>query len=766
MRREGLIFVVLALGVLSTVVFAGTQGAEESSRLQNSSLTTDSDGRVIIRRLEGPIKLDGLSDEPAWEDIEPISHIKHSPNFGEEPSERTVALIGFDDEYLYVAGRLYDSEPSKIYRYSKDRDTQNPSNDFFGIFIDTFNDKENALGFFTTPAGLRWDAHVYNDAVMHGPESFPINFSWNTFWDVAVICNDEGWFVEIRIPFSSLRFQDKEGRVVMGVITWRWIARKNEIITFPAIRPDSGFRPSWKPSRAQEVVLEGVRSRKPLYIAPYALGGHSLTYDLNDEGTAYKRFNDPVTEAGLDIKYGLTSNLTLDLTVNTDFAQVEADDVQVNLTRFSLFFPEKRLFFQERASIFEFSFGGPNSLFYSRRIGIYEDVEEEEFEPVRIYGGARVVVRVGGWDLGFLNMQTAPYEDIASENFGVLRLRRRVFNPFSYVGGMITSRIGMDGSYNVAYGLDGIFRLFGDDYLSYNWAQSFEDEAANKVLSLDPSRFRISWERRKTEGVGYNLSLSRMGKDYNPGMGFEMREDYTRLGTRILYGWIPGDKSFLNNHYVFLQGSVHQSNSDHKLESAEFGPGWFFDTKSGYFGMIRPQVYVEDLTDIFELPNDVVVPLGKYTFYGLEGFLQTPVGRVFSTQTTLNAGTFFDGWRVSIGLESIWSLSSTWSLSGFYQFNRIVFPDRNQQCTPQIARLRLNATFTTKLSASAFIQYDGAGDIVIANLRFRYNPREGNDLYIVYNHGFNTDRYREIPSLPYTDGRAIMIKYTHTFNVR
>ncbi len=760
------ILILFVLFVFFSHGFSQAQKDDPTLRSENTALMTDSEGRLIIRRLDGPIKLDGLSDEPAWKNIKPLHHIRHSPSFGDEPSERTIALIGFDDDYLYLAGRLYDSEPSKIYGYSKDRDTQNPSNDFFGFFIDTFNDKENALGFFTTPAGLRWDAHVYNDAVMQGPDSFPVNFSWNTFWDVAVVCNDEGWFVEMRIPLSSLRFQDKNGRVVMGVISWRWIARKNEITTFPAIRPDSGFRPSWKPSRAQEVVLKGVHSLKPLYIAPYVLGGYSQIFDLNDEETDYQKQNDPVIEAGLDIKYGLTSNLTLDLTVNTDFAQVEADDVQVNLTRFSLFFPEKRLFFQERASTFEFNFGGQNRLFYSRRIGIYEDEEEEEFKAVRIYGGARMVGRVGGWDLGFLNMQTAAVEDAASENFGVFRLRRRVFNPFSYVGGMITSRIGMDGSYNFVYGLDGIFRVFGDDYLSVNWAQTFEDAAANKVLSLDPSRFRISWERRKTEGMGYNFSISRMGKDYNPGMGFEMREDYARLGVRILYGWFPSDSSFLNNHYVFLRGSVHQRNSDHSIESAEFGPGWFFETKSGFFGMFQPKMYVEDLTEVFEILDDVIVPPGKYSYYGVTGFLQTPIGRIFSLNTTFEAGSFFDGWRVTVGMLPMWSLSSTWSLSGLYQFNRIVFPDRNQQCTAQIARLRLNATFTTKLSASAFIQYNSAGNNVIANLRFRYNPREGNDFYLVYNHGVNTNRYRELPHRPFTDNRAIMIKYTYTFNVK
>jgi hypothetical protein len=266
--------------------------------------------------------------------------------------------------------------------------------------------------------------------------------------------------------------------------------------------------------------------------------------------------------------------------------------------------------------------------------------------------------------------------------------------------------------------------------------------------------------------MGYNFSVSRMGKDYNPGMGFEMREDYTRLGARILYGWFSSDSSFLNKHYVFLQGSVHQRNSDHSIESAEFGPGWFFETKSGFFGMFQPKMYVEDLIEVFEILDDIIVPPGKYSYYSVTGFLQTPVGRIFSLNTAFEAGSFFNGWRVTVSMLPRWSLSSTWSLSGLYQFNHIAFPDRNQQSTAQIARLRLNATFTTKFSASAFIQYNSLGNNVIANLRFRYNPREGNDFYIVYNHGVNTYRYRELPHRPFTDNRAIMIKYTYTFNVK
>lgn len=332
---------------MAVFIFSGSIHAKEIKQQKKESphpaikQTFGRTDRYVLFRVKGLVALNGMSDEPAWEGIEPLPVVMHIPNFGNIPSERTEILMAYDDDFLYIASRLYDSEPSKIQAPSKKRDSMMPSNDWFGIIIDTFNDKENALAFFTTPAGLRMDATVFNDA----QGEFPINVSWNTFWDVKTVCNGEGWFVEMCIPLSSLRFQDKDGRVVMGLITWRYIARKNEIDIFPAIQQDWGMWSAWKPSQAQEIVLEGVYSRKPLYIAPYVLGGIGQSFELNDPETAYQRIDDPTNELGLDIKFGLTSNLTLDITVNTDFAQVEADDEQINLTRFSLFFPEKRLFF-------------------------------------------------------------------------------------------------------------------------------------------------------------------------------------------------------------------------------------------------------------------------------------------------------------------------------------------------------------------------------------------------------------------------------------
>ncbi|MBN2408675.1 MAG: hypothetical protein JXE07_02970, partial [Candidatus Aminicenantes bacterium] len=612
-----------------------------------------------------------------------------------------------------------------------------------------------------------WDAAIHNDAESRMPREEPFNLSWNTFWDVRVVINDRGWFVEMRIPLSSLRFQAKDGKVIMGLTCYRWIARKNENDVFPAIYPKWGFTSAFKPSQAQEVSLEGLRSRNPLYIAPYILGGSGYSYDLNDEETAYLRSKAPAAELGLDLKYGLSSNLTLDITLNPDFAQVEADDQQVNLTRYSLFFPEKRLFFQERASVFDFSFGAFNRLFYSRRIGLYEDEDEEVSTAIPIYGGVRLIGRAGPWDLGFMDMQTAPLaeENAPGENFGVVRVRRRVLNPYSYVGGIITSRIGRDGSYNEAYGFDGILRVSGDHYLSFAWAQTFETGRNNDPLSLDPARLRIAYERRTREGWGAYLGLSRAGKDYSPGMGFEMREDYTAGRAEILYGWLPGERSFLQSHSIRAEGMISLRNEDGTVESAEFGPGWEFNTKSGWGGRFSYEFKKESLTEMLEFSDETNVPPGEYNFFLARGFFHAPMGGLLGFMSMVEAGSFYDGSRMTLRIMPTWSVLPELSLGGQYEFNRLVFADRDQKLVAHLVQVRLEATLDMKSSFLAFVQYNGAEDLVVGNVRFRYNPREGIDLYLVYNEVLNTHRAGKVPLPPSSNDRAVLLKYSYTFNL-
>jgi len=754
--------VIVALIVVSAVAVPPAIPQEKDP----PAIAARSQTPVVIRRLSRPVTFDGLSNEDAWKDISALPMVMMTPNFGFPPSEKSEVLVGFDDEFLWVAGRLYDREPAKIQARSKKRDLQEASSDFFAVIIDTFNDKENALSFATTPAGLRWDAAIYHDAEAQMPMEEPFNLSWNTFWDVRVVVDDQGWFVEMQIPLSSLRFQEKDGNVIMGFTAYRWIARKNENDVFPSIYPKWGFMSAFKPSQAQEISLQGPHSRNPLYITPYVLGGPGYSYDLNTEETAYIRSKAPPAELGLDVKYGLSSNLTLDVTLNPDFAQVEADDQQVNLTRYSLFFPEKRLFFQERASVFDFSFGSFNRLFYSRRLGLYEDEEEETSQVIPIYGGVRLIGRAGPWDLGFMNMETAPLEEkgVPGENFGVVRLRRRVLNPYSYIGGMITSRIGLDGSYNEAYGFDGILRVSGDNYLSFGLAQTFENGRKNNPVSLDPTRLRIAYERRTQKGLGAYLGISRAGKDYVPGMGFEMREDFIASRAEILYGWIPGEGSFLQSHSIRAEGMISLRNTDYTIESVELGPGWEFNTKSGWGGHLSYRFQKESLREWLEFTDGVNVPSGEYSFSGVQGFFHSPMGGLLGAMSMVEAGSFYDGWRTTFRVMPTWSVLSDLSLSGQYEYNRVKFTGRGQELIGHLVQLRLLATLNTKFSILTFVQYNGTDDLVIGNVRLRYNPREGNDLYFVYNEVLNTDRPGKVPYPPWSGSRAILLKYSYTFN--
>jgi len=715
--------------------------------------------RLVIPRLSAPPTLDGLSDEPVWKSVTPLPMAMQSPTFGAPPSERTEILIAYDDDYVYIAGRLYDREPAGIQAPTKKRDTMSGSTDWFGVLFDTFNDKENALAFFTTPSGLRFDAAIFRDFQMQAATDIPMNLSWNTFWDVAVVRNGEGWFAEMRIPLSSLRFQEIDGQVVMGLIAFRWISRKNETDLFPAIPKNWGEMSAWKPSQAQETLWPGLRSRRPLYITPYALGGYDRTVDLNDAGTGYVAGRTPKLEFGLDVKYGLAGNLTLDLTANTDFAQVESDDVQVNLTRFSTYFPEKRLFFQERSSNFDFALGGSSTLFYSRSIGLVDG------QPVRIYGGARLVGRLGGWDVGLLDMQTAALGDVPSENCGVLRVRRQIFNPYSYVGAMVTNRLGADGRFNTAYGLDTIWRMQGDDYVTLQWSQTFETGAANRAFSLDAARFTAMYERRTTDGFGTQVRFTRSGPDFDPGLGFMMFQNYTAFYTRTLYGWMPGPASALTNHDAYVECRMYWDNDTRALELAELGPGWEFSAKSGLTGLIWPKLSYQRLFEPYELSDRVSVPPGRYTYPSLVFSLQTPPGRLFNTALTGEAGGYYDGWLVTLGAVPTWSVIPDLELGGMIQYNYVRFPGRDKTFNAPLGQLRVTATLSVKVTASALVQYNKADDSVTANFRFRFNPREGTDLYVVYNEGLNTSRTGKIPMPPLSSGRAVYVKLNYTFNL-
>ncbi len=587
-----------------------------------------------------------------------------------------------------------------------------------------------------------------------------MNLSWNTFWDVKTTRDDKGWYVEMRIPFSSLKFKPENDIATMGLIITRNISSNNETDTYPAIDPKYGFMAPNKPSLAKTIEIEGARPSKPVYISPYVIGGLSRDWSINEGETAYVKEDDPEYNAGIDIKYNINSNLTLDLTANTDFAQVEADDQQVNLTRYSLFFPEKRMFFQERSSLFDFSLGGhSDNLFYSRNIGIAGR------ELIRLYGGARLVGRMGKWDMGFMNMQTEEHEETPGENFGVLRMRRQVINPNSYVGGIMTSRIGMNGDQNIAYGLDGIFRLFGDDYLNVKWSQTYDSKIGNKMNSLDPSFIMIDWERRSEEGFAYNVNYTYSGQKFNPGTGFVMRGGVQGLNAGMLYGWIPGEKSRLFNYNVNIRAERYTRLEDGNLESMRISPGFEINTKKNFHAEISLEYLEEGVLQNFPLSENIWINAGNYSFLGFEGRFGTSESRLISFRGEIFGGQFYDGNRIGLEVESNINFSSSFKLSGGYEFNAIRFPEREINNSLNIHSVNMKALymFSTKLSATLLAQYVNTEDELITNFRLRYNPREGNDFYLVFNDFRGIANSYSIPERPKFFNKTIMVKYTHTF---
>ncbi len=717
----------------------------ESARSQSST-------PYVVPQLNGPITFDGKVEDAAWDAIEPLPLVTHWPSFGDPVDQsETQIRIAHDEQYLYASCRCF-GDPEKISAPTYKRNEVNMSMDGLTIALDTFNDNENLLWFNVTPTGSRTDGSVSNDA--QGPA--PVNLFWNTIWEAKAEFTDDGWTMEMRIPFSSIRFESDNGRVEMGLIAYRYSAHNVTMQIFPEVPPNWGFWSFLKASQSQKVVLNNVENRNPVFITPYLLGGLNRAASLNPETVEYIHDTDLTYEAGMDIKLGLSDNLTLDLTLNTDFAQVEADDQQVNLTRFSLFFPERRQFFLERAAIFDFSFGEHDRLFHSRRIGLSDG------QPLRIIGGARMIARTGGWDLGLLSIQTARDLGLPSENHSVIRFRRQVFNPQSYAGGMATSRIDESGNYNISYGLDGIFNIWGDDFLNINVAQTADSDLKNSTIDHQSIRLQTEWERRSYAGLSYNFSYNYSGSHYEPAMGFQLRSDYMRFGERISWGWMP-DNSSLQRIRASMNGLIYMRNADGSLETSEFGPSVELTWRRGDFATAEVLFITEDLTLPFQLAGDVEIPDGRYRYPVIRARYDTPRGKSLRAIITVSGGGFFDGTRFTGSIQPTWDPSRVVNLSLFYQLNKINFSERSQDLTTHIARFRTELTLNTKITLSSFIQYNSAGDIGVLNARFRYNPRDGNNFYIVFNEAINTNRGRLTPQLPLSENRAVLLKYDYTF---
>lgn len=754
-----LVCALVLVGAPQVDLQAQTLGADSSIDMNVARDAPEAIGVIDLQRLSGPVELDGLSNEAAWADIIPLAITMYEPEFRGVSDRRIQVLVAYDDEAIYVAGRFFHDDPSAIRAFSQTRDTWN-GDDGFGILLDTFNDNENAVRFVGLPLGARLDMSISGDGQTEfGSSTGPRGMSWNTHWDLRTRITDEGWFGEMRIPFSSLRFEtESDGSVVMGMMAYAYEPESESRWTFPAIPRSALYT---QVSAWQDVRLHGVEPRSPVYISPYGLTSSQRTTRLNGAGSRYIDVTDRGVEFGGDMKLNPTRNLTLDLTLNTDFAAVEADQQQVNLTRFSLFFDEKRPFFQERAGIFAFATGTDRgTLFYSRRIGLSDG------RPVRILGGARLVGRVGSWDLGLIEMQTAADGDLASENFGVLRLRRRVFNANSFVGGMATSRIASGGGYNVTYGLDGQFRVTGDDYLTLKWLQTVQGGDAVRdvaVSGVHAGRLVIDWTRRRFQGFSFQNVFVWSGAGYDPSMGFEARSDFKRAQSDWNYQWFPGLESPFRRIWIGVESNVWVRNDDDEVDTGQLRPFLTLELNDGTSFAIHANVTFEDVPFSFDLSDRVEVLAGDYWMTEASLRFGSPRGWGVRPNVTATAGDFFDGHRVAISSRVDWPVNKYLNLRGGWEWNRIRFDDRGLAFDSNLLRLTMSAALDIHLSLSTFAQYNSLTDQVTTNARIRYNFREGQDLWLVWNEGVNLERdVLGVPRLPFSSARTLTMKYTHT----
>jgi hypothetical protein len=330
---------------------------------------------------------------------------------------------------------------------------------------------------------------------------------------------------------------------------------------------------------------------------------------------------------------------------------------------------------------------------------------------------------------------------------------------------MATSRLGADGTYNLAYGLDGIFRVFGDDYLDIRWSQTFDDDLKNESLK-EPTFFMATWERRSTKGLGYDLGYAQSGIHFNPGIGFEMMDDYSIIRGGIRYGWISPEASKLYTHSPEIMFMYRTYIEDGSFMNLTNFSGWAFQTKNQWQGNINFVYNADNLKDSLEIsPDELYIKPGRYDYVSMMGNVVTPMSKPFYLMFMTELGQYYDGTRISFRLQSTWNLSKHFELGGTYNFDHVNIIKRDVSMTNHIIGIKVLYMLDTHLSVNAYIQYNTALHGIITNFRLRYNPKEGNDLYLVFNEDRNTDLTRELPNLPVYNSRAVMLKYTYTFNI-
>jgi hypothetical protein len=706
------------------------------------TLSRDASGRVIVRAVRvTEFQLDGRLDDEVYRELRPGSDfIQEEPTEGAPATEKTEIWVFYDDDNIYVGARMWESEPDRMVVNEMRKDSPNVfQNENLTIVFDTFYDRRNGVGFVINPIGGRQDGQITNERW---------NRDWNTIFDFGVGTFDGGWTAELAIPFKSLRYRPGASQV-WGINARRVSKWKNEFSNL-ALVPTAGVGSGvYRTSLAATLVgLEVPPGSKNLEIKPYAIS--NLTTDRNATPTIA---NDVSGDIGLDVKYGITQNLIADFTYNTDFAQVEADEQQVNLTRFSLFFPEKREFFLENPGLFAFggvatvNSGGPSSdapmLFYSRRIGLNQG------RVVPLEAGGRLTGRMGRYTLGLMNIQTGD-ESVSrsrSTNFSVLRLKRDVLRRSSigFIGTGRSVTMGGNGS-NTVYGVDGAFAFYENIEFNTYWAQT-----RTTGRSGDDQSYRASFVYG-ADRYGVEMERLVVGANFNPEVGFVRRYDMRRSSGLLRFSPRPRANRVVRRYSY--TGSLDYTENGAGLVETRDAEGQFAIEfqNSDRFTATYTDGY-ELLPSPFRIAPGIVLPVGGYDSERMRVQMTLGTQRVVSGNFFAEYGTFYSGHRKTAGFTSgRVKLTSQLSVDPTYSINKVRLLEGS--FTTHLAGSRVTYSMTPLMFASALLQYNSTNHTVAANVRLRWEYRPGSELFVVYNEERDTLR----PSFPDLSNRAFIVK--------
>lgn len=735
-RNSSLVKVVATLGL--TVLASSVVAQSTTSPGQRPRPLTKATELATKPSLDGII----LGDS-AWEGVVPTTGFTQTqPDEGRDATQKTEVFVGYTDTAFYIGVVAYVDDPSTIIVADSRRDSSLDETDSFQFIIDGLLDRQNGYLFGTNPAGVQYDAQVIKEgtAGTFGSSAGGFNLNWDGSWNVEARLTDAGWAAEFEIPFTTLRY-GKEDEQNWGINFQRNIRSNNEIVYWAPLNRQRDI------NRVSEAgTVQGIRppDSRNLQITPFVLA--SREEGGNIDGSESNQ------EFGFDIKYSLTPSLTLDATYNTDFAQVEVDDAVVNLDRFSIFLPEKRPFFLENAG--QFSVGTPQNveLFFSRRIGINDGAE------VPIDGGVRLSGTVGtGTNLGFLYMSDEGVPGAAAQNdYVVARINQELPNRSS-IGAIVVSRDG-DGSINgsqsddknQAYAVDGVWGV-GENML----LQGYFAKTDTPGLTDDDFAFSARADYDTREWWAW-LAYTEVREDFNPEVGFLLRDDYRRGQALIMRRFRP-DGALLEvrphislSNYWDLDGFL-ETGFQHYDVHWEFKNGYRVDTGINYLK--------DGLQEPFEIIDGVFVPAGTYSGYESQITGHTNLGAPLSFEFRSNIGKRFGGDRMVLQPTINFRIGETFSTELTYVYNKFDLPIAGGDFDVGLTRLRLSYSFTPQMLLQALIQYDDQQEVLSTNVRFSLLRTANSGLFIVYN-----EFDEQFTGAPPT-GRKFTIKYNYMFDV-